>query len=107
MIGCLLINPQKTDAYKNNPHKVVSNIEDGFTPFAASKTYDPFAQWSYLGKDINGRIPILVTFVGALLTIPDGLLTWIAMGVNLTAKVPQPTKRSLLDDHLDHSLHGA
>jgi hypothetical protein len=30
------------------------------------------------------------------------------MGVNLTANVRQPGKRSLnvLDDHLDHSLHG-
>ncbi|KAF2747452.1 aromatic compound dioxygenase [Sporormia fimetaria CBS 119925] len=80
---------EATPRYKGNAAPIVKNLDDGFAPYSASAQYDPFVQWSWLGKE-----PEL------------SVLAWIAMGVNLTnnniAQPPAPQKRSLFDDHLAH-----
>ncbi|KAF2275780.1 aromatic compound dioxygenase [Westerdykella ornata] len=79
---------EATPEYAKNLNPVVRNADDAFAPYSASYQYDPFVQWSWLGS-----------------RPADGVLTWIAMGVNLSATVEQPPKkrrRSLFDAHLAH-----
>lgn len=81
---------EKTPEYEKNTVPFVKNKDDesALNAYSASDAYDPFMQWARIRKD----------------TFDDGLLAWMAVGVNLTANVniKLNTKRSLLDDHLEH-----
>ncbi|KAK0628864.1 extracellular dioxygenase-like protein [Bombardia bombarda] len=63
----LITEVEKTDAYKTNTQTLTLNANDGILGQSAEGASDPFIQYVYLGDDIT-----------------DGLLGWIAFGVNTT-----------------------
>ncbi|PVH96623.1 aromatic compound dioxygenase, partial [Periconia macrospinosa] len=66
---------ENTEPYKQNESPPTANKDDGvFIEMAASKDYDPFAKWAWLGPNYPH----------------DGIIAWIIMGVNTTATVEQP-----------------
>ncbi|KAF2735612.1 aromatic compound dioxygenase [Polyplosphaeria fusca] len=86
----LIHRVENTTEYLKNTATLTENKNDGFAPAAASSTYDPFVRWNWIGTKAE-----------------DGILAWIAMGVNASnPNIPQPPnsrrKRSMFDDHLDH-----
>ncbi|ORY04666.1 Intradiol ring-cleavage dioxygenase [Clohesyomyces aquaticus] len=75
---------ERNGAYKNNKQELKLNQDDDFAPMSASDRFDPLVQWQWVGRYIS-----------------DGILAWIALGVNASDMgVPQPRKRTF-DDHLD------
>lgn len=93
-------------------------MDDGLAPGSASDKYDPFVQWAQLGNVIDGMsiifshccsIHLTGTLFDLMLITTDGVLAWIAIGVNLADQnISQPPlnplskKCSMIDDHLDH-----
>ncbi|KAI2624387.1 aromatic compound dioxygenase [Hypoxylon sp. NC1633] len=59
---------EKTYPYNTNTQEIVTNDEDMWSVTQASKAYDPFPQYVYLGDSIE-----------------DGLFAWIQIGINNSA----------------------
>ncbi|KAF2877190.1 Intradiol ring-cleavage dioxygenase [Massariosphaeria phaeospora] len=94
---------QNTEYYRNNKWPFIKNVDDYWAQAAASDKYDPFVKWTWVDwPRVSSMKPTRLSVKLVMLINIDGVLAWIAMGVNLTANVPQHDKRSFLDDHLEY-----
>ncbi|KAF2226631.1 Intradiol ring-cleavage dioxygenase [Elsinoe ampelina] len=73
-VGQLFFDEDLIDAvnavapYNTNTQTRTYNADDSIAQQGADNNYDPFPDWTYLGSDIS-----------------DGILAWIAIGINKTA----------------------
>ncbi|RDL40521.1 Uncharacterized protein BP5553_00500 [Venustampulla echinocandica] len=68
-----LINAvEKTAPYNTNRIQMTQNDADMFTGYAATKAYDPFPSYTYLGSQIE-----------------QGIFAWALLGIDLNANVEQ------------------